>query len=435
MNRRNTAFWVGLLGVIVLIALVAGPAKSGAPLDPRSSQGNGTKALVLLLRHFGATVDVTADAPGSDVDVTLVLKDELSDARRQDLARWARAGGTLVVADPTSPLQVGAPVSASTGLVTRDQVEGPCPAAGFDDVHRISTGGSDLLRLPGVGGADSTGGGSTGGGGTGGAAGGGAVGCFPGRPGTFLLVTAPVQQGRLTELGGAGMFTNSLLDHEDNSVLAVDLLLIRPGAHVRFMLRSPVGSGGRSLFSLVRPSVRLALVQLAIAFVIVAFWRGRRFGRPVADPHPVELAGSELVVAVGELLARTGRQQSAAGLLRQDLRRSLAARLGLPRHAPPNQIADAACARTGIERARLLALLEDRPVANDTELLEPGPVDRTAPSGGHPCLRPPRRRRATPYSPSVVKSPRSWSARRGCSPAWSPRCSSAATSCSRACPV
>ena len=63
----------------------------------------------------------------------------------------------------------------------------------------------------------------------------------------------------------------------------------------------------------------MALAQLLIAFVVFALWRGRRLGRPVAEVQPVEIAGSELVVAVGNLLQKAGRPEIAAERLRSDL--------------------------------------------------------------------------------------------------------------------
>ena len=102
----------------------------------------------------------------------------------------------------------------------------------------------------------------------------------------------------------------------------------------------------------------MALAQLLIAFVVFALWRGRRLGRPVAEVQPVEIAGSELVVAVGNLLQKAGRPEIAAERLRSDLHHDLTARLGLPVTTPPDVVADLAAARTGVERdavARALA--------------------------------------------------------------------------------
>ena len=95
-------------------------------------------------------------------------------------------------------------------------------------------------------------------------------------------------------------------------------------------------------------------MQLAVAFGVLVLWRSRRLGRPVLEPQPVQLAGSELVVAVGELLQRAKGREQAASVLRDDLRRWLAERLGLPPATPAEVVAEAAAAarRVGSRRPR-----------------------------------------------------------------------------------
>ncbi len=351
-RRRAVLTWLAIGAAAVLVGLAVGPSNGGnAAFDPRSTSGNGTKAMVLLLRQLGDTVDLDVAPPGPDVQVAVVLHDALSSDRRDALRRWVTDGGTLIVADPTSDLQASAPVRVSSGLTTKDHVDGPCAAAGLTDVGRVDTGGSLFLQLPGR-----------------------AVGCFPDRPGgassAYLLVTARLGQGRFIGLGGAGLFTNTLLGHHDNSVLAVDLLAPRPGTHLAVMLPSPVGDGHTSLWHLVGSKVKLALLQLGIAFAVLAIWRSRRLGRPVRERQPVDLAGSELVVAVGNLLERTGRRDVAAGSLRGDFRHWLAQRFGMSPSTPPETLADTGHVRTGAARADLLTVLEERPIAGDAELVE-----------------------------------------------------------------
>ena len=60
-----------------------------------------------------------------------------------------------------------------------------------------------------------------------------------------------------------------------------------------------------------------------MAALLLALWRARRLGRPVAEPVPVELAGSELTAAVGDLMARGHRREAAAAGLRDGVRRAL----------------------------------------------------------------------------------------------------------------
>jgi hypothetical protein len=111
------------------------------------------------------------------------------------------------------------------------------------------------------------------------------------------------------------------------------------------------------------------LWQLAIAFLLFALWRARRLGRVVPESQPVELPASELVVAVGNLLQQAGHQEAAGNLLRDDLRRSLAERLGLGPGAPPEQVAEVAALRTGIPAARLLHVLRPASIDSSDDLL------------------------------------------------------------------
>jgi len=350
MKQRHVLFWVLLVGAALAIGLVAGPPANGGPaLDPRSTAADGTKALVLLLGQLGAQVQLSAQPPPAGTDVAVVLVDQLSDDRRQALAAWLEQGGTLVVADPRSDLQRSAPVRRSGGYVADGSAIGPCPSAGLGDVGRIDTGRSYFLALPA-----------------------GATGCFASGedPRAYFLSTVRVGRGRLWLTGGAAPFTNSLLGKADNSVLASDLLLPRPGAKVEVLLRSPVGGGHRSIWQLLNRPTKLVLFELMLAFAVVALWRGRRFGAPVEESQPVQLAGSELIGAVGDLQARAGHRDAAAASLRRGLRRWLAQRFGLAITAAPDNLADVASARTGVDRASLLALLEDQPLGSEGELVE-----------------------------------------------------------------
>ena len=112
--------------------------------------------------------------------------------------------------------------------------------------------------------------------------------------------------------------------------------------------------------------------RIAIAFLVLVAWRARRLGRPVEERQPVELAGSELVVAVGNLLQVAKRRDHAASLLRSDVRAHLVRRLGLPPDTPTDVIADVASRRTGADRTRIEAALADRPVGDDAGLVALG---------------------------------------------------------------
>jgi hypothetical protein len=328
---------LGLAAVLV----AGGPRRDGTPLDPASTGPLGAKGLVELLGDQGATVAVTDQVPGSTAAVALVLEDQLGDRQREELARWVGRGGTLVVADPGSPLAgVAGFTRAAGGRLARR-----CDLPVFAETREISVAGGGLFKVPLE-----------------------ARGCFGTGDGSFVVVR-PQDGGIVVALGNPSPFLNNQLGSADNSVLAVSLLAPRPGATVTFLRPPAIGGGRRSLKDLISPRLKLALVQLLIAFVLVCLWRGRRLGRPVLEPQPVQLAGSELVVAVGNLLQQARRRQQAAGMLQEELRRTLGERLALGRHAPAELVATVAAERTGIDKARILAALTAGPPDSEAALV------------------------------------------------------------------
>jgi hypothetical protein len=357
--RRRWLVWVWV-GAVILALAVVGSGGQGGVLDPNGTGAQGAKAFVLLLRQYGAVVTLDQGTPGAGVDAAVVLSDRLDAARRRAVAEWARRGGELVVADPGSPLQVGAPTAVGNGLTTRDlQPTGPCDVPGLGGVQQLSVGSSYLLRVP---------------------PGQQATTCFSYGLGDGEQASFLVRSGSVVGLGGAGLWTNQRLAQDDNAALAVGLLAPVDGRHVDVLVASPAGSGSSSLLDILDPRLKWALGMLVVAFGALVWWRGRRFGRPITEAGPVQLAGSEIVGAVGDLMARAGTRDAAAHQLRAAARARLGAELGLGPGAP----ADAVAARAGVPRA----LLEDSPVPDDAALVRLARSLADAHPGGEPA-RPP----------------------------------------------
>jgi hypothetical protein len=182
-------------------------------------------------------------------------------------------------------------------------------------------------------------------------------------------VVRSVGRGTVVGLGGGGAFVNSRLSRADNAVLAATLLA--PGREDRVLVVRPPapGAGEEGVLDLVSPGVKLAVVQLGVAFVVVALWRGRRLGRPVLEPQPVDVPGSALAAAVGELLQRRRGRAEAAEVLREDGRRALAAALGLPPSAPAEVVADAVAGRSPLSAEEVLAVLAGQTPGDEEALV------------------------------------------------------------------
>jgi Domain of unknown function (DUF4350) len=362
-GARRALPWVAVvLGLALVVAVAGRGPEEGNPLDPASPGPLGTKGLVEVLRGLGGRVSVSADRPGTGTETALLLSDDLTPERRRGVLDWVARGGTLVVADPGSGVteveQVG---STRIGLLDAE-IERRCAVAALGDVGRVAAPGGVVFKVPeGQGGPGNPAG-------PGGPGAGGIRACFPRNHGAWLLVQ-PLGEGTVVRLGGASVLVNQELGKADNAILLASLLVPTEGTTVQVLQPPLPGGGTAGLGDLIAPRVRLALWQLVVAFVLLALWRARRLGRPVAEPQPVQLPGAELVVAVGNLLQRAKGRGQAAGLLTDDLRRSLAERLGLPPLAPADLVADAVATRAGIPRERVLRALTQTTPRDEAELV------------------------------------------------------------------
>ncbi len=372
MNRRATAFWLVLAGLLLVIGLLSGrQSRDGAPLDPDATNPTGTAALLDLLRETGTPVD--RGLPTDRTATVLVLDDSLTVSQRRTLSAWVGDGGTLVVADPFSPF---APVvDFDDGVVVADVAVEPCPVRpglGGLDLDGLDLDGEELILFPPVTspsaqpvparpGPD---------GATGFVA---AEGCFPGGNGDYLQVSRQ-GRGEVVALGGADPLTNRFLDEADNAVLAVGLLATSEAAESGAggglsVLYGPVASpGSRQLRDLVPSWSTWVAWQLAVAFALFVAGKIRRFGHPVPEPQPVELPASLLVRATGELRRRSGAVPEASDVLRRDLEQRLRRQLKVAPETPTAELAGRAAALAGLEAERVARVLQGSPAGTGAEL-------------------------------------------------------------------
>ena len=359
-----TALLLVLAAVGMLLLVRAQP--SPQPFDVRSDARSGTRGLLLLLEGQGASVSATRSVPaaGSATRV-LVLQDRLNDEQRGQLVGFVEAGGVVVMADPGSSFAgsfdvsdsiVGSEPSSNVGNDIDQQLNVPlatCDVAALQHLRGLLV--TDGLRFdPPVDDVRS---------------------CFSDVDGAFLLAV-PRGDGVVVQLGDNEVFTNRLLGYADNGPLATALLAPSSGAQVTILLgdeaapsAADIGSGDKTLSSLVRPGVWMAIAQLAIAFVAFAIARAVRPGRPVREPEQVPIAGSELVAATGNLMQRAHHAQRAGWLLRGSLYRDLCRRFAL---APSTSVAaldEFVAQRTGLPPGHLTTVL-DREVHDNQSLLQ-----------------------------------------------------------------
>lgn len=393
--RRARRWLLGIAALLLVGALVAGAiwalvsfSGTGAgdvPVD-ESDRPGGMRGFVLLLESYGAQVERTATPLDEQVDVALLhAMPGTGPGDLPGIEEWVDAGGVLVVLGVNPPwTRAVAPVEAF------ELTRGPCEVEAFADVETLSVDPFATTLLDARAGAACF----------------DAPGATPENPRVApgAVVVRPEGEGAIVGVGAPAVFTNEFLAEADNAVLATTLFAPEPGTRVAIVessagrLPSQPGGGGpgvggtggeggggeaeegapsaaqeeeaeEGLADLIPTGVRWGLGQLVVALVLWALWRARRLGRPLDEPQPVPLAGARLVEAVGTLLRRAGSPEDAAATLRQDLHRQLAARLGLPREADAELIAQRAQASTGVAAARVLYALRDRPVRDEGSLV------------------------------------------------------------------
>jgi hypothetical protein len=357
------ALLLGVVGILLVASLGEGDERV---LHSRGNGPLGAKGLVLLLDEL-AEVEVVDEVPAiGEVDTAVVLADFMNDGERNALSRWVAAGGTLLVADPFSPLQPTFPTLSDipgfddnaeqvTGQVPRRD-RGSCAEPAFDDVEGLAA--LDGNYLPGE-----------------------LVSCF-----ARGVVVESVGDGTVVGLASPWPLVNAYLDDDDNAVLAAVVLAPTPETRVAFVqiAGSPIdiggggGDGGNegavedgpSLSSLISDPVWLLFAQLGIAAVLVVWWQARRLGRPVVETTPVALDGADLTKAVGNFLERANDAQHGGALLRREGRRALGRRLGLGADVPLRMLAESVAARTGRSVNEVEALLVERPFTTNDDLVQ-----------------------------------------------------------------
>lgn len=342
------------LGVVLLSVFLSRSAPSGLPFDPSSTEADGTKALAMILERAGAEVEVLDGTEELDVDTLLVLVDNLNIASDNAVEQFVSDGGTALVADYTGRLanELRPAGSASSGFI-EPTLERRCEIPALEGVNRVRPGASPLFVVPARG-----------------------TGCF-GRGERAWLIIQDQGFGTMITTGGPAFLINSLIGEVDNAPLAVALLAPRPGTRVGILRPTFAvaddarggGGGQKTLGDLIPGGVIAAGLQLTLAFGIVVLWRMRRLGKPVREPQAVRLAGSELVIAVGTLFQRTGARGRATQLLRDDFRRSVSQRLGVPSDLPAEELAELAAARTGVDPAAVVAALAGPVPDSDVALI------------------------------------------------------------------
>lgn len=353
VRRRQSWHWVLLMLAAVCIVAAIGTyltaPRPGGRMDPDATGPDGAHALVTLLRERGVTVVVAtnvADAEKATRSGTLLLFAQSQRVTSESLlARLAAAPGDRLLVEPTSharaALAPGIRNSGASALGTQPN----CALREANRAGSVDFGPSNTFSA---------------------VAGHTVASCYGG-----ALVRYRDGERTVTVVGSTDFMTNGGLLQAGNAALALNLAGQRP----RLVWYAPQrvegeSSGSATIFGLIPDNVRWMVVQLWLAVLLIALWKGRRIGPLVAEELPVVVRASETVEGRGRLYrSRRARDRAALALRAATLQRLLP-RLGLGADTSAPAVVIAVARRSSSHEELVRHILFGPPPTSDEELVQ-----------------------------------------------------------------
>ena len=362
-RARRWAWPAAVVALAVVAAVVTAllvPAADRGELDPNSPSPGGTRAVARILAAHGVPVeeversDDAVDGAQS-ADTIVVAHPRLLGPAQLDKLAGTPAALVLVEPDLTT-LERLAPGVRPAGTAADEPVDPACGQPDAVAAGRVIGGGLTYTLENATGSSSS---------------GSEAVGCYP-QPGArrFGWVRVLAGQHRVTVLGQSRLLQNRDLGREGNAALA--LRTLGAGERVRWYLPDPLELGvdeAPSTVDLLPHWVPWVLGQALLATFVALLWRGRRLGRIVTEPLPVVVRSAETVEGRARLYRVSRSRDRTSALLRTAALRRLAARIGVPVGAPPQEVARLVAGITGRDPNEVAALLLGAPPRDDGELV------------------------------------------------------------------
>ncbi|MEV4880905.1 DUF4350 domain-containing protein [Streptomyces cyaneofuscatus] len=337
--KRARGLLIALL-ILVIAGVTFAAVRSGTNhgnLDPRSADPKGSRAAAELLKARGisvtvaTTLDEATTAAGPDTTLLVTGPNLLTPAQQRRLheATTASTGRTLLIAPGQAAASRLAP-----GVRTKPHrpVSALAPSCAFPAARSAGTADMGGVRYTAP---DAT-----------------ATACYPSDGTPSLLILKERGDGDTVLLGSPDLLHNERLDHQGNASLALQLLGSRP--HLVWYLPSLTdpsatsddgspddndtngggndeeASGEESSFLDLIPSGWLwGTLQLTLAAVLAAIWRGRRLGPLVMERLPVSIRASESTEGRAGLYRKANARDRAAASLRAAARTRIARLAGV----------------------------------------------------------------------------------------------------------
>jgi Domain of unknown function (DUF4350) len=352
VRRRRSWRWVLLMlaavcGVAAIGTYLTAP-RPGGRMDAASTGPEGAHALVTLLRDRGITVVVATsvvDAENATRPGTLLLFAQSQRVTSDSpLRRLAATPGDRLLVEPTSHARAALAPGIRSGASLLD-AKPNCTLREAERAGSVDFGPSNTFHA-----VDDR----------------AVTSCYGG-----ALVRYRDGERTVTVVGSTDFMTNAGLLHAGNAALAMNLA----GQHTRLVWYAPQriegeSSGSTTIFGLIPDNVIWMVLQLWLAVLLIAVWKGRRIGPLVAEELPVVVRASETVEGRGRLYRSRRARDRAAQALRAATLQRLLPRLGLGTDTSAPAVVIAVAQRSRSHEESVRHILFGPSPASDADLVQ-----------------------------------------------------------------
>lgn len=299
-------------GLIVVLSWIL-PSSTYPPYSTYSTAANGHKALYMLLEKLEFEVNRIHKLIPTEGQGTMILfgSHNMTKGEATKLRQWVKRGNQLVlVTDQANPLTEEFNIDWDQGVLSGKQtVRSTHPL--LKDVFQVELSQAGVLeRKAGLGEKDKS-----------------IVDL--GSADEFLWI---IQEGggQVVVVTDTRVFTNRQLAKADNLILLLNILRNQPSKQIWFNELV----NGMSKTEMARKSMAgplgLVLVQLAIAVLVLFYYLGKRFGRPVPIPAAQQGIMGDLVSSMATLFRQGKARRLILENIWQGFRNDMTKFLGVP---------------------------------------------------------------------------------------------------------
>ncbi|MCL6477256.1 MAG: DUF4350 domain-containing protein [Peptococcaceae bacterium] len=337
-NRKTTLFfYLGIFLIIILVVLsLFIPNTVHPPFTTFSPKANGTKAIFLLLNKegFEAFRLFTAVPQGQGLLVMVEPEGSLTERDWEQVLDWVARGNTLLMASGNPNYlyeHLDYDLNKVSGMFKTGHVSSDHPL--LKDVRELSpTGGARLKKHASM------------------------TFTYGDEQGIYLAQSVK-GKGHIVLLTLPDLFTNREIAKKDNLVLFLNIVRQYGQEGVWFNELAHGYTWEKNTRDIFTWPLRLAAVQLALGVLLLYYYWGKRFGRPIPLPENTDQISGEYVSSLANIYRLGRARHLTLESIYQGFKHDLAQYLGVPRHLSSGELVKIFSGRPRIDTKKLTDLL------------------------------------------------------------------------------